>query len=389
MRPTCHCSVCERGRAIAAAEQNMDSPNTRSRTKRALEEDTGSGIEWKHDQDLRREVLRAAEGGEYTYQPAGLPRLIYAEHIELPAPTQKPRPAVSSLALSPSQIAPSASYRSGEPSTLGPRRKRPCRSTKLTTNGDVQVSRASTAPSGSTPGSGRGLKAILDRFAEVDINQTQVDGAGTSRLSPSATLTSANHSPTQPGVLSPRSLNAQGVARSPLAQRSSTKIAMPLGSSSKSTTSPNHTITRQPAPLARQTSSRSSIASNPPQTPKSPLARNNGPAPRIGLRGNTSTPAQPPKPHAQLPFKPPLMNQAIRSSPRRQAPLPTPAEPTSSSRSASNRKSTRTPSRPSSVKPPRSRSSPGNPSSDDVGDDSFDWDEAMQDPKLVGMVDGK
>ena len=49
---------------MAAGDDNMDSPNTRSRTKRKSDEIEGSGLDWKHDRAIHQEVLRAVEGGE-------------------------------------------------------------------------------------------------------------------------------------------------------------------------------------------------------------------------------------------------------------------------------------------------------------------------------------
>ncbi|WVW83893.1 hypothetical protein I302_105915 [Kwoniella bestiolae CBS 10118] len=88
----------------------METPNTRSRRKRELEnsssQEDGLRVAWAHDSQLRKAVLQATEDDEITP----------------PTPTQKPRP-ISSLLKSSSS---SSTSEPGSGKSIRPR-KRPCR----------------------------------------------------------------------------------------------------------------------------------------------------------------------------------------------------------------------------------------------------------------------
>ncbi|WRT66333.1 uncharacterized protein IL334_003288 [Kwoniella shivajii] len=87
----------------------MDTPNTRSRRKRELEnssQEDGLKVAWVHDSQLRKAVLQATED----------------DIISPPTPTQRPRPISSLLNSSSSGITSSSSSSSNRPP-----RKRPCR----------------------------------------------------------------------------------------------------------------------------------------------------------------------------------------------------------------------------------------------------------------------
>ncbi|ORX36690.1 hypothetical protein BD324DRAFT_651176 [Kockovaella imperatae] len=369
----------------------MDSPTTRSRTKRGLEE-AGSGLSWKHELDLRKELLESAEQDNARTTPL---------------PSQKARPACSLLAFSPSQrqLIASTSREPG-PSSLGPKRKRPNRSQRAT-NFDPKRN-TSSAPVVSGNSSSRielaSVLGQLDRgrrslraslFPSLIGENVEVDSLRTPRNNHRRDVDSPTH-----GVLAVRSSNLALQDETALDDSADGK------KDSKLITAPTTsriTPQRQSTILQRHSSSSSmsSLISNCSlKTPKSP--RTHGSGLRIGLRSvNAKTPgnkAATCPANSILRPQLPIPLQASASHPCGKLPAFAPTiSPHSAARSRnkSGELATRIPAPMSADlhQPPLVIPMPASDDSDGLGDDSFDLSEVIRSgdasaAELLKLVDG-
>ena len=236
----------------------METSQTRSRRKRGIvsnSQEEGISIAWLHDQRLRSAVLEATENGKsFTPSPqSALNLIISTDHLDLPSPTQRPRP-VSSL-LSPAHPNPPLVHSLSNPSRYP--RKRPCRSHRsLPLTGSHPYS--PLTPSGSSsmpimsalekPDSQRRLDVLLgEAMAKFALDTTETSGGAQASVMRHAKCNPSNPASSDKSVLRPSKQLSCNTAR---AQRTTRlKSTSPRGPEKSSTTTAmlsQHTKTSTP-----------------------------------------------------------------------------------------------------------------------------------------------
>ncbi|KAK6910117.1 hypothetical protein L486_00226 [Kwoniella mangroviensis CBS 10435] len=287
----------------------METPNTRSRRKRELEnssQEDGLRVAWVHDSQLRKAVLQATED----------------DVISPPTPTQRPRP-ISSLLKS------SSSSSTSEPSKANrPPRKRPCRGHRsLPTSIQKPTSSSTGNTTGESSGSGSNslpnmsilsschstssektrLDYLLDRFSLLSSPMDEDKTNNSSKKSymdvetPSRNLRPRNTTSIKdkPMIITSTPLKKRNGSISTSNSTSTSNVSSHMKPNPKSRSNPN--IEPIPIPLLHQSKSidvphpnvpqdkgKGIFTSKPPSTStttthRNPLSPIKGTAPRIGL----------------------------------------------------------------------------------------------------------
>ncbi|WVQ67692.1 uncharacterized protein L199_005896 [Kwoniella botswanensis] len=337
----------------------MDTPNTRSRRKRELEnssQEDGLRVAWVHDSQLRKAVLQATED----------------DVITPPTPTQRPRP-ISSLLKS------SSSSSTSEPSKSNkPPRKRPCRghrslptsiqkpTSSSTDTGESSESGSNSLPnmsilstSTSTNSEKTRLDYLLDRFSLLSSPMDEDKTNNSSKKSymdvetPSRNLRPRNTTSMKDRPMMITSTPLKNRNGSTFTSNSTSYVGSHIKANPKSKSNPN--IEPVPIPLIHQSKTvdiphpnvpqdkgKGIFTSKPPSTTtltthRNPLSPVKGTAPRIGLGSQHKPKSTNPSTTTTItsnrtggwtrtnsgkafrtPFLDPTSTGGVRSSPRKQ-----------------------------------------------------------------------